>query len=187
MTRPVPNDEECIELLHRHGVPENIIAHSRMVSRCAYALAKAIGKRGTMVDAELARAGGWLHDIAKLENKDGKLVPRKNHAEAAGELLRKEGLDRVASVAEVHDIGAGEFGRLKTIEDKIVCYCDKRAEHDTVVSIDERLDALRVRYASFPGVNERLERLWPELKRLEKEVCMLAGIEPQELARMAAK
>ncbi|OIO26205.1 hypothetical protein AUJ14_02290 [Candidatus Micrarchaeota archaeon CG1_02_55_22] len=177
----LPNDAECFSLLERHGVPSNVVRHSERVAGAAMFLAHRINARKPSVDEELLRAAALLHDIGKLCEKNGKLVPRKDHEACGAKIILAEGWPAVASVAEAHNVSAEEWGKLDTLERKILFYCDKRVEHDAVVSLAERIKGTKERYAKFEGVPEKIEKFRPLAEALERELCGLAKCKPSEL------
>jgi len=182
-----PNDAECLAVLEKHGVPQNIIRHSQRVADAAMFLAKRINARKPRVDEGLLRAAALLHDVGKLCEENGNPVPRKDHEEWGAKIILAEGWPAVASVAETHNVSAGEWDKLDSLERKILFYCDKRVEHDRVVPLAERIKGIKERYAGFKGVPEKIEAFRPLAEALERELCGLAGCTAGELESVNAE
>lgn len=172
----IPTYSECMALLSKYGMPENIVAHCVAVSRIAVFIAEKIKARGGKVNISLVQAGALLHDIDKIieiKNKSGR------HGIMAREILEKEGYPQVAKIAERHVLHkiikeSKEF----SIEEKIVFYADKRVRHDKIVSLSERFEYLRKTYLQHI---ENITRAEPLTKELEKELMDAAGISADEI------
>ena len=164
----IPTRAQCLELLKKYKLPDNVIAHLTEVNRVAMELARKINARGHHVNLELVDAASLLHDIDKMQSLEG-----GNHGVLSRKILETEGYPEVAKIAESHVLhNIIPPGRLPGIEAKIVFYADKRVKHDKVVSIDERFKYLRERY---PQYMENINRAEPLTKKLEKELMELAG------------
>jgi uncharacterized protein len=106
----------------------------------------------SILQASLVQAAALLHDIAKTRAIEAREL---RHDLVGGRMLRELGYDAIAEIVESHVffIGFDSAGRLE--EREIVFYADKRVLHDTIVSVDHRVDDLVQRY----GINERIVKL----------------------------
>lgn len=130
------NEKRAAELLRKHAPSEEalkaVLNHSKKVQKIALRIAKDIRN----ADLEFIKAAALLHDIGRFKHPFGKNGIRHG-IEGAG-VLRKEGLEKYARVAERH-IGAGitkedirkqKLGLPlrdyvpKTIEEKIIAHAD---------------------------------------------------------------
>lgn len=157
-----------MNLLLKYKLPKNIIEHSRRVRRVAVRVAKEIRSRGYEVDLKLVERGALLHDIGRG------VTHGLEHGYVGGEILRREGEEEVARIAERHVLGGisrAEAERMgmpardfipETVEEKIVCYADKVAEKGKV----ERIGRLLGRNAAF----ERMVRLIEEVDGMRGRV-----------------
>ena len=69
MTVPVPSINQCLNYIDRHGMLDNIRAHSFKVARVAELLVDGLSKANgsaSQPPRELVIAGALLHDIAKI-------------------------------------------------------------------------------------------------------------------------
>lgn len=142
-----------------HRVPHKIIKHMLKVAKLAGKLCDKFIKKGYKIDKDLVVNSALLHDIARvvdfknlnLKNlKQGvraedlntwislnEQYKEKDHAEAAEEILKKLGHKRIATV-----VGKHHFRRiddLKTWEEKLVYYADKRVRGSSIVSLRRKL------------------------------------------------
>ena len=155
----IPTKEECIELLRKNNVPDNIIAHSSAVCDFSMKICDILEKRGINVDRDLVAAAALLHDVKKLAPGEHE-IEGASYAESFGFpevaiLIKKHGLKRC------HE---DEF-KPKTWEEKIIFYSDKRIKNDKTVSVDERFEYIKQKYKR--GVVDREIKL---TKKIEKEL-----------------
>ena len=166
----VPSEEECMKLLRECNVPENIIRHSVKVKQFALKIAHGLKKRGVKVDEKLVAAASLLHDLDKAETLQNKTL---THGVEASRKLKKLGMYRVAKIVKKHVLESILKGELKTIEEKIVYYADKRVLGDKIVGLDERFEYLKKRY----GLNNRkamnvITESYGKVVELEKELSI---------------
>jgi putative nucleotidyltransferase with HDIG domain len=155
------NRKKCLYLLKKYNVKDNLLRHSLKVNEISMFIGKKLKAKGEKIDLELLECGSLLHDIGKpLGDK-----LRIDHIEAGVKILTEESLNYIIPILTKHYIG--EVNELRTWEEKIVYYADKRVMEDKLVSIDERLDDLEKRY---PGLKEIITKSEPKIKKLEKEI-----------------
>ncbi len=169
----IPSREKCMELLKKYNVPDNIINHSVFVSKIAVYLAKKLKRAGKKIDISLVEAGALLHDIAKYKSilEDNEY----SHGDMAEKILLEEGYPEVGEIAKMHRLDRAK--ELKTWEEKVVYYADKRVLHRKLVSLKERYEDLKKRY-KVP--KEKRYPLKPLLE-LEKEIFDAIGESPEQL------
>jgi uncharacterized protein len=159
---PVPTEQECYEIMKRYHMLDNIMKHSIMVMKVSMALVANL-KDPDVLQSSLVMASALLHDIAKTRTIETKEL---RHDMIGGEIMRELGYDKIAEAVESHVVfdGFDPKGDLEARE--IVFYADKRVMHDSIVSLDSRVDDLVKRY----GVNERIVNLITENKNFVLEV-----------------
>ncbi|MCD6479052.1 MAG: HDIG domain-containing protein [Candidatus Diapherotrites archaeon] len=164
----IPSEKECMELLKKHNVPENIVKHSVKVKQFALRIARRLKERGQKVDEKLVIAGALLHDLDKADTLQ---CNRWKHGMKAYEELKKLGMHSVAEVVRKHVLESILTGELKTIEEKIVYYADKRVRGDKIVSLKERFHYLAERYGlKDKEVMRIIEDSYEKVVELEKEL-----------------
>ena len=134
------------KLLEKYVKDENVIRHSIAVSDFLCKISLKLKEKNPSLDINLGemKVIGVLHDIGKI---------RKNellHALTGSDILRREGLDKIATVIQTHSF-MKEYAKLKnikenfepkTLEEKLLTYADLHIKGDTLVSFDERIKDL---------------------------------------------
>ena len=136
----IPTKEECIGLLRKNNVPNNIIAHTKTVCDFSMKVCDVLEKRSIKVNRDLVAAAALLHDIKKLSNGE--------HEIEGAKYIESLGYPEVAVLIKRHGLKHSfyEEFRPKTWEEKIIFYSDKRVKNDKVVSVDERFEYIKQRY-----------------------------------------
>ncbi len=169
----LPIRAEALNILSKAGCSQSVIEHCKTVSRFAVKIAKAFQKKGLEIDAQLVEVSGLLHDVGRSKTHT------VDHGLVGGEIARTLGLPTsVVHIIERH-VGGGipkeEAKQLgwpakdylpRTIEEKIVCYADKRVQRLRVVSIEQALKP----YVASLGKNH------PAIGRIKKLHAEIAGI-----------
>ena len=155
----IPTKEECLEILKREKVPDNIVAHVKTVHDFSMKVVDFLEKKCIKVNRKLVAAGALLHDVKKITKGD--------HIKEGYELVKSLGFPEVAEVIRKHGLqhlGDGSY-EPKTCEEKIVFYADKRCKGNKVVSVNERFGYVRQRYNHY-DVEKELEFT----KKIEEEL-----------------
>ena len=63
----IPSREECLNLMDRYGMLENIVSHSLEVAKVALFISIELNKKGQSIDLDLVEAASLLHDLAKTK------------------------------------------------------------------------------------------------------------------------
>jgi uncharacterized protein len=169
--RIMMEERDCILLLEKYRVPENIVRHVRQVSRVAVFLGRRMKRKGIPVNVDLVRSGALLHDIGKLQS----IHEGKKESDVSKAILDKEKLPKEALIAYRHMLS--QVIELKpkqwTMEEKIVYYADKRVKHDHIVPLNERILDLMDRY---PPGKKTILACAPAMHAMEKELLENAEI-----------
>ncbi len=173
----IPTDRECIALLRNRNASEEVIAHSRMVAEVARILAVHLLSAGLVLNLELVKAAGLLHDLAKGQ---------PDHSAAGAEILEEIGYGRVARIVASHtDIEPKRFTPLD--ESDVVHMADKFVKGDMLVSLEERFDGPLKKFAARPEVLEGVERRLRDAKAINKQLESILGSPPEALVRKYGK
>lgn len=155
----IPTEEECLQILKRNKVPENIIRHSVTVADLAVNISAKLQQRGINVNLALVKAASLLHDIKRLSS---------NHSRDGARFLNDAGFIHVAEIVRKHGLKDLNLGvHPQTLEEKIVFYADKRVAEDQIVSIRERFDMLKAKYSQ---VAQEIEETYQYVVDLEQEL-----------------
>ncbi len=176
----VPTREECLTLMARYGMLENIVAHSLEVARVALFLSSELNKRGHQIDLQLVEAASLLHDITKTTS----IRTKEDHTQTAFRLLKEIGYERVGEVVAQH-VWLEKRGSPSTVsEEEVVNYADKRVRHHEIVSLKERFADLKQRYGRNEESIVYLERLEESILEVEKKIFLILKVDPEALNRL---
>lgn len=175
---------ECAALYRTYHSPEHIQSHMRVVTTLATKLANARQQIGDTVSVPLIEAAALLHDLVRTKEQWPFLPPWIStplpHAEINYLLLRDE-FPEVASVIHSHSLmSILDPTALSSWEHKIVYYADKRVNHSTVVSLEDRIALGRERW-NVTTETDRSTELIPLLYSLERELFTDLTIQPNNL------
>jgi uncharacterized protein len=171
----LPTRAEALILLEKAGCSQGVIEHCKSVSKFAVRIAKAFHKKGFDVDVHLVEVSGLLHDIGRSKTHT------VDHGVVGGDVARSFDLpSSVVRIIERH-VGGGvpkdEAKQLgwpakdylpQTLEEKIVCYADKRVEGLRTVPMDQ---ALKPYVASLGENHPAISRI----KKLHEEIVATVG------------
>ena len=149
MSDRLPTRKDALRLLRQTGCSTNVIKHCETVTKLAVEIAQACQTQGLNVDLQLVEIGAILHDIGRSETHT------VDHGVVGARIARSLGLPiQVVSIIKRH-IGGGitskEARKLgwpedvyvpQTVEEKIVCYADKRVEGTHRVPVEETIRKL---------------------------------------------
>ena len=172
--------EEAKELLRVRRVQERGVRHSLAVGRVAARFARALNEArsaagASLLDEQLAEAGGIVHDVCKGEH---------HHEAAAGRLLRGWGMESMARLVEDHrDMTVPDDVPLS--EREIIFLADKYVRGSEAVPLEERF---RSKMDCYPDDPEAVAAIAGRMTRAAGMAARLArecGQNPEELAREA--
>ena len=171
--------EECLELLKRHDLPDNIIQHSILVNKIAVFLAKELQKKGVEIYVDLVDSASLLHDIGRKRIIDN----GGDHIAEGYEILQNESLISQAIVCRKHGMLSplNPVTKPKEWEEKVVFYADKRAGEGRAISAKERVEDLKKRY---PKDAKEIEKASAFLFKVEKEIFYVIEIKPEDLEKL---
>jgi len=182
----IPSRTEAAQIFVGLQPNERLMRHSTVVAEVAAFLCAAMVRRGVEVDAALAESAALLHDLDKMLAEADPLKAL-GHGHAGAEWLRRRGHGDLADAVACHPVM--EIGHAPSyeawaaragLEGRVVAYSDKRARQE-VLSLDERFAKWHDHYPDSPPLDEAHERA----RRLEQEICALAGVRPEEVMRLA--
>jgi len=175
------NSSNISKLYKKYEVPANIIAHMKKVSEFAAILCDKFTKKGYKIDKESVVKAALVHDLlrvcdfkeisptspvlwAELKKKYGKL----GHEKATQKILNKMGHKEIGNLVLKHDFF--KIKELRTWEEKILYYADKRVDHDKVVSLKVRFREGRKRNFSDTDDLAKITATEKMIVSLEKQI-----------------
>jgi len=170
----IPSRAECDELMTRYSMLPNIVEHSIQVMNVSLAITDNL-KSGVTINRDLVIAAALLHDVTKTKS----LVTKERHDASGGVLLRELGFPSTADIVEQHVIihNVNLEGRLE--EREIVYYADKRVLHDTIVTIEERLNDLIQRYGTTEEIRNLILINKSQVLTVERKISGFMAIDLQ--------
>lgn len=157
----LPTLAQCYELMKRYAMLPNIVAHSEQVSRVAAAIMDHL-KDSTGISREAVIAACLLHDITKTRS----LRTGEHHDSSGCRLLAQLGFSAIGKMVDEHVILQDFQPEGKLLDKEIVYYADKRVMHDRIVTIQERVADLIIRYGT---TQERIQ----SIKTNSKQACQV--------------
>ncbi len=202
----LPTHEECLQMLKQYHVPEHIVEHVKGVNKVAVLIANEVGEKGIDVNVELVDRASLLHDMLRLvcltpkqwdifsPKLDAKSLEfwenmrekynNESHEEAIY-LELKEKYPEIAEVLRTHGYKIMENPEeLKTWEQKIVNYADKRVMHDVVVSLAERFEEGHKRNEENEEGGIDTDKIDSNCFELEKQMFKNLDITPEEIKKL---
>ncbi|MCU0692893.1 MAG: HDIG domain-containing protein [Polyangiaceae bacterium] len=135
----LPSLDEVSTLWERHGMLDNIRAHSWVVRDVAMVLTHWLREAGHNLDARVVEVGALLHDISKTAC----LASTKRHDIEGAMLLTTLGYPELGHMVRVHVRLPRPYPVDETM---IVYYADKRVNHVQVVDLQQRYEYIIERY-----------------------------------------
>jgi putative nucleotidyltransferase with HDIG domain len=181
----VPTRAEALALLLSAQPSQRLLQHVTVVAEVASFLAHRAGRAGLAVDRRLIETAALLHDIDKALPADDP-VRELGHGRAGAAWLRAAGHPELARpiaahpVMQLDDPAAHEWLESAPLEDRIVCYADKRATQ-RVVSLDQRFARWERRH---PEYADRLRATLVLARQLEADICAALRIRPEDVERL---
>jgi len=206
----LPSRDECRSMIQACHVPAHIVKHKEAVTKLGVFLAERLAEHGIPVDVELVERACLLHDLFRvcdfpLEDFSWFEPPvteedkrrwrglkaqhgHRRHEDAADAFL-KDAYPVLATAIRKHRYTAllDENDKPETWEEKLVYYADKRAMHEKIVPLKERLEeahrrsAIVLAQASQPqhvDVEKKVDAL---IFQLEDEIFRQIGLDPDDV------
>lgn len=172
----IPTIEECYELMNSHAMLPNIIEHSKQVARVAAAIMDHL-KDGADIHRAAVITACLLHDITKTRS----LHTREHHDVSGGRLLAELGFPTIGAMVEEHVVLKDFQVEGNLLAKELVFYADKRVMHDRIVTVEERVDDLIVRYGATEERIRLITSNFKQLYRLEEKISRFVKSDIQKI------
>jgi putative nucleotidyltransferase with HDIG domain len=162
-----------------------LLQHVTVVAEVAAFLAFRAVQAGLVVDRRLVETAALLHDVDKA-------LPREHpglvlgHGRAGAAWLSDAGHPELARCVLAHPVmrlaepGASAWITSAPLEERIVCYADKRATQ-RMVSLDKRFARWQRKHPEYAAA---LEEALSMARWLESSLCQATGVEPSQVERL---
>ncbi len=175
-------DQSITTLWDRYQLPEKKRIHVLYVARvCEYIGIKVNEEsKKNCIDIQLLKSAALLHDI----DIGIPFLPGEVHPDAAVRILRAEHLDTVADIVKKHSLYAILDRTIMptTWEEKILYLSDKMVKY-SVITVDKRFMLWRNDHLPNEALM-KLERCYPLVKKLEKEIFSYIRVHPEDLSHI---
>lgn len=187
MSNAIPSLAQCLALMDRYAMLDNIRDHSLTVATVAESLLAGLGETMgndiNLPDPDLVRAGALLHDIAKTICLGNKC----DHARTGRDICLELGYPAIGEIVREHvmlkDFSPDRYIMGNFLAKEIVYYADKRVRHDSVVSLDERLAYIIERYGNQDQLrHQQIEQNFQRCRTLEHHLFSHINFATDELA-----
>ncbi|MBI5753907.1 HD domain-containing protein, partial [Candidatus Peregrinibacteria bacterium] len=178
--------KEILKIYQEFHVPKHIIRHMKMVAFVCKKIIKKLTEKNIKIDGKNVINAALLHDVIRyvdfktLSQEDPALwqkLRRKyhkiGHEKGMAEILRKRGEKKLANLIAKH--GFFPVWNLKTLEEKILYYADKRVDKDKIVDLKTRFIEGKKRNASPQDDAELVAATEKKVETLEQELQTLLG------------
>lgn len=173
--------DKCYAILEKEGVPWHIVRHSEKVALISLFIGCELKKTGKFnLDIPLLIAGSLLHDVKKHLS----ILTGINHAIAGYEFMKSLGYLRVAEIVKNHVNLDLRVLKKEVSEDLIVYYADKRVKHETIVSLGERFEDLKLRYGKTIYAQIRIAFLEKLSLLIEKKIFQNLSFGPEKIQEL---
>lgn len=180
----IPTVQECLDLMDRYHMLENIKAHSVVVARVSCLIATGLREAGLEVSVEMTTAAALLHDIGKTASLKSGL----DHSEIGRQICMENQLPEIAPIVAEHVRLRSYSPNGDYSEKEIVYYSDKRVNHDRVVSLEERLAYILERYGrNKKDISRAIEKNFSLCLKVQEKLFRKLRFSPEALPRMAEK
>ena len=181
----IPKEDEAKALWDKYELPEQKRIHVGLVAKVAVFFANELRRKNNelRINTELLNAAALLHDIDKHIPK----LPGESHPDAGVRVLREEGMEDVAELVRTHPVHSilDPVIAPKTIEQKLLFLSDKMVKFE-VLTVDKRFALWNAEHLPQKD-QEILDRAYPKVKALEKEIFDTIGLRPEEVAGILKK
>jgi uncharacterized protein len=175
----IPSVKTCFQLMDKYSMLENIRAHSIVVARIACLIAAGLRDSGLAISVEKTTAGALLHDIGKTAS----FSSGRDHSEIGSQICMESHADEIAEIVAEHVTLKSYNPNGRFSEKEIVYYADKRVNHDTIVSLEQRLAYILDRYGRNQDVIAlRIRVNFETCKEVEAKLLGRLNIRPDALA-----
>ncbi len=180
----IPTSGQCFDLMEKYSMLENIKAHSIVVEKVASLIARRLRQAGANVALEKVTAGALMHDIAKTLC----LRTGEDHAKKGKEICVDHGFFEIADIVAEHVVLSDYDPHHGVREKEIVYYADKRVNHDTVVSLEQRIEYLLDHYGkNKESMRKLIRENFGLCREVEKKIFSRLTFQPEEVGVLVSQ
>lgn len=179
----IPTLQEAQALWDKYQLPEKKRVHGALVAKVALFLANRLVQLDKLVklDKDLVLVAALLHDIDKNIPK----LPGEQHPDAGVRILRQEGMEEVANLVKTHPLHCVLDPAIAphSGEEKLLFLADKMVKQE-IITVDKRFALWNAEHLP-PQEQDILDRAYPKVKALEREIFDVIGMQPEDVVKFA--
>lgn len=161
------NSQQIQQLWNEFNVPENIRLHMKKVAQLCSKIAEALKSRGVKVNKENLINAALIHDTLRAADL------KVGHSEAICKILEEKGRQDLSNIIGTHDFL--KIDQLKSWEQKILYYADKRVEKDKTVTLKKRFEIGKIRNFDPKVDSKKVTDTEQKVYQLEQEFIQIVG------------
>jgi broad specificity phosphatase PhoE/CTP:molybdopterin cytidylyltransferase MocA len=169
-----PDEEKCRKILKRMETPAHVIRHCMAVTDTAVAIAEALNEHGKELSIPLIKASGMLHDVLRI---------RKKHWEEGAKLALDYGYPEVADIIDAHMNYIPSVPVHDVDEKDIICLSDKLRQEEKLVTLEERLEPVKVKWKDNPDALAVIENKIKAAAAVKNFISEYIGQDVDEMLR----
>lgn len=188
--------QEISELYETYATPTHVRLHCQAVAKFALEIAHKLESHGAQINLPLLETACLLHDLMRIVDfrsyEPEKFAPEstsaqrekwqeirnkyqgRHHEELAGEILTKYGYPELGQLVASHKFENILNPKLiKSWEEKLLYYSDKRVMHHQVVPLQQRLIEgyqRNIRKSPNEEIPESVQAIFSEIQKLEQQI-----------------
>ncbi len=167
-----PTEEQCRKILDRMSTPSHVIRHCEAVTGTAVCIAEALNEKGCSFSIPLIQGAGLLHDALRVQKK---------HWDAGADMALIYGYPEVADIIRAHMNYIPSVPVFDITEKDIVCLSDKLRQEDKLVTLEERLEPIRTRWADNPEALKIIETKIEAARAVMEYIEGIIGVKVYDL------
>ncbi|EFK11019.1 HDIG domain protein [delta proteobacterium NaphS2] len=177
----IPSINDCYAFMDQYHMLNHIKAHSVVVARIARMIARGLQNVNPGISVLKTTVGALLHDIGKTPS----LKSGGNHAEIGEQICIENGFTEIAPIVAEHVILKNYHLSDVTSEKEVVFYADKRVNHDSIVTLEEREAYIIDRYGlGEEDICRRIRLNFNLCGQVEAKLFRQLKFSPESLLRM---
>ncbi len=173
----IPSPAQCMAWWDTYEMLNNIREHSLAVTRVALSITRKVLEHSPQIFAcdptTIVQAAALLHDLAKTYC----ILHGGNHAQiGAAWVIALTGNPAIGHAVLHHISWPGKIDACNHFIPLVVAYSDKRVRHEVVVSLEDRLEDLMIRYGTNAHRKAMIRKAFDQVTTIERQLEQLTGV-----------
>jgi molybdenum cofactor cytidylyltransferase len=170
-----PDEAYCLSLLEKYKTPDMAREHCKQVAKLAVKIGTALNAQGELLNVDLLRSAGLLHDIVR---------DQKKHWAAGADIARQHGLFKAAELIENHMFYTKDMDIQTITELDVLCLADKQFKGDQFASLKERSMPIMAKFSDDPEALARIQERFLAASEMKARVRNRTGKTIEEIWKL---